>query len=178
MQLYVTRHGQTNGNIEKILDGCRRDIPLNDTGIAQANKAKELLKDIKFDLIICSPLIRTKQTMEIINIHNAPVIYESKILERDCGEYTGKSFDSLNRELYWNYYDTTIYQEVENIKDFLKRIYNYIDYIKQEYPNKTILIVTHGGVSKAIQCYFNGIPEDGNLFNIGLDNCKIAKYTL
>ena len=108
------------------MDGSKRDIPLNEKGISQAEITRELLKDIKFDLIICSPLIRTKQTMEIINVHNAPVIYEQRVIERDCGEFTGKSFDSLDRDLYWNYNDTTKYKEAETIKDFFKRIYDYL----------------------------------------------------
>ena len=128
MELYITRHGQTNGNVERIMDGCKRNIPLNKMGKSQAETTRDLLKDTKFDLIICSPLLRTKQTMEIINIYNAPVIYESRVIERDCGEFTGKSFDSLDRDLYWNYNDTTKYKEAENIKDFFKRIYDYLDY--------------------------------------------------
>ena len=121
MELYVVRHGQTNGNIEKVLDGCKRDIPLNDTGLMQANSAKDTLKDVKFDIIICSPLIRTKQTMDIINVNNIPVIYESKVIERDCGEFTGKSFESLDRDLYWNYHDKTIYEKAESLEKFFKR---------------------------------------------------------
>lgn len=178
MELYVTRHGQTNGNVERIMDGCKRDIPLNEKGISQAEMTRELLKNTKFDLIICSPLIRTKQTMEIINVNNFPVIYEPRVLERDCGEFTGKSFDGLDRDLYWNYNDTTKYKEAESIKDFFKRIYDYLDYIKEVYKDKTILIVSHGGVSKAINCYFNGIPADGNLQNLELKNCEVAKYIL
>ena len=178
MELYITRHGQTNGNVERIMDGSKRDIPLNEKGISQAEITRELLKNIKFDLIICSPLIRTKQTMEIININNFPVIYESRVLERDCGEFTGKSFDSLDRDLYWNYNDATKYKEAESIKAFFKRIYDYLDYIKEEYKDKTILIVSHGGVSKAINCYFNGIPTDGNLQNLELKNCEVVKYIL
>lgn len=178
MELYVVRHGQTNGNIEKVLDGCKRDIPLNDTGLMQANSAKDTLKDVKFDIIICSPLIRTKQTMDIINVNNIPVIYESKVIERDCGEFTGKSYDSIDWDLYWNYNDETQYLEAEKIKDFFKRIYDYLDYIKELYSDKTVLMVTHGGVSKAINCYFNGIPADGDLQDVGLGNCEIAKYTI
>lgn len=178
MELYVTRHGQTNGNVERIMDGSKRDIPLNEIGISQAQKTSEELKDTCFDLIICSPLTRTRQTMEIINTNNTPVIYDDRIIERDCGEFTGKSFDCLNRDLYWNYHDTTIYESAENIKDFFQRIYDYLNYIKEEYRDKRVLIVTHGGVSKAIHCYFNGIPEDGNLQNTGLNNCEVVKYTL
>ena len=69
MELYITRHGQTDGNVYKIMDGIR-DIDLNEKGIEQAKKTRDNLKDVKFDLIICSPLIRTKHTMEIININN------------------------------------------------------------------------------------------------------------
>jgi broad specificity phosphatase PhoE len=177
MELYVVRHGETDGNVNRIMDG-QRDIPINENGEMQAHVAKEQLKDIKFDIIICSPLIRTRQTMGIINIHNYPVIYEKRILERDCGEFMGKSFDSLDRDLYWNYLDETKYEKAENIKDFFKRIFDYVDDIKKEYANKRVLIVTHGGVSKAIHCYFNGIPEDGCLRHIGLGNCEVAKYSL
>lgn len=99
MNLYITRHGQTDGNLYRIMDGVR-DIELNKEGIKQANITKEMLKDVKFDLIICSPLIRTKHTMEIININNVPVIYDERIIESDCGEFTGKSFDSLDRDIY------------------------------------------------------------------------------
>ena len=108
MNLYVTRHGQTDGNLYRIMDGIR-DIDLNEKGIKQANNTQELLKDVEFDLIICSPLTRTKHTMEIININKAPVVYDERIIERDCGEFTGKSFDSLDRDWYWNYNNKTIY---------------------------------------------------------------------
>lgn len=62
MKLYVVRHGQTDGNVNKIVDGVR-DIGLNDNGIEQAKTTRDNLKDIDFDLIICSPLLRTKHTM-------------------------------------------------------------------------------------------------------------------
>ena len=178
MNLYIVRHGQTNGNIERIMDGCRRDIPLNETGTQQAIKARENIKDINFDLVICSPLIRTRQTMELITENRFPVIYEKEILERDCGEFTGKSFDSLDRDLYWNYNDTTQYESAENIKDFFKRIHNYLDNLKSKYKEKTILLVTHGGVTKAIDCYFQGIPSDGSLKNVGLGNCEIKHFSI
>ena len=95
MDLYIVRHGQTDGNVNKIMDGVR-DIDLNENGIEQAKVTRDNLKDIKFDLVICSPLSRTKHTMEIININNYPVIFDDRIKERDCGEFTGKGFESLD----------------------------------------------------------------------------------
>jgi len=177
MNLYVTRHGQTDGNLYRIMDGIR-DIDLNEEGIKQANTTQKLLKDVKFDLIICSPLTRTKHTMEIININKAPVVYDARIIERDCGEFTGKGFDSLDRDWYWNYNNKTIYEKAESMDTLFKRVYEFLDDIKEKHKDKTILLVTHSGVTKVINCYFNGIPEDGNLQILGLKNCEVKMYDL
>ena len=64
--IYLTRHGQTDWNVQKKVMG-RCDEPLNEKGREQANQTKELLSNINFDLIICSPLLRAKQTAQIIN---------------------------------------------------------------------------------------------------------------
>ena len=177
MNLYITRHGQIDGNINKIMDGIR-NIDLNETGIEQAKATRDALKDTKFDLIICSPLSRTKHTMEIININNYPVIFDDRIKERDCGEFTGKSFESLDRDLYWNYYDTTKCEGAESIEHLFNRVYGFLDEIKEKYKDKTILLVTHEGITKTINCYFNGVPKDGNLQTLGLKNCEVKKYIL
>lgn len=177
MKLYITRHGQTDGNLYKVMDGIR-DIDLNEKGKEQACITRDNLKDKKIDLIICSPLTRTKHTMEIININNIPVIYDNRIVERDCGEFTGKSFDSLDRDLYWNYYDKTNYEKAENLKDFFKRVYDFLDEIKEKYKDINVLLVTHGGVSKVINCYFNGVPKDGNLQVLEIDNCEVKEYNI
>ena len=177
MEIYVVRHGQTDSNIKKVIDGCK-EVPLNETGKQQAILARKHIEGIKFDTILCSPLSRTKETMELLTENKFPVIFEKQLLERDCGELVGKSFEEINLDKYWNYYDDRTFEKVETIQNFFKRIYTFINNIKEQYKNKTILLVTHGGVSKAIDCYFNGIPADGNLKNIGLNNCEVRKYTI
>lgn len=178
MKIYVVRHGQTSGNVERIMDGCRRDIPLNETGLEQARIARDQLKGVNLDMIICSPLIRTRQTADILNINNAPIVYDDRLLERDCGEFTGNSFDCLDLDVYWNYYDTTKYESVEPLPRFMERVYDYLDYLKEVYSEKTIMLVTHGGVSMAIHSYVNGIPSDGCLRKVFLKNCEIAMYEI
>lgn len=83
MNLYIVRHGQTDSNVYKIMDGVR-DSDLNETGIEQAKLTRDEMKNIKFYLIICSPLSRTKHTMKIINVNNYPVIFGDRIKGRDC----------------------------------------------------------------------------------------------
>ncbi len=68
MKLFVVRHGETDWNVERRLQG-QTDIELNENGIRQANKLKQDLndKDCNIDLIISSPLKRAKKTAEIIS---------------------------------------------------------------------------------------------------------------
>ena len=63
--LYIMRHGKTDWNAKHKLQG-RTDIPLNEEGIQMAEQAKEKYKDVNFDICYCSPLVRPKQTAEIV----------------------------------------------------------------------------------------------------------------
>ena len=65
MKFYVTRHGQTAWNRENIVCGST-DIPLDETGEAQARRTGELLRDTPLDRVICSPLLRARQTARLI----------------------------------------------------------------------------------------------------------------
>lgn len=174
MKIYVVRHGQTNIN-ELGYHGTEND-DLTDLGISEAKELANKLKNINFDLIICSPMIRTKHTCEILNVNKIPVIYDDRIKERNAGNLSGKSRENENREEYWNYYSTIQYGTSENIKDFFERVYDFLDELKtKEY--KSVLIVTHGGVSKAFNGYFYGI-KDGKFLKRGLKNCEIKVYEL
>ena len=70
MKIYVTRHGQTELNAKKLMQG-RSDNPLNDTGREQARAAREKIGNIKFDALYSSPLSRAVETASIIG--NVPV---------------------------------------------------------------------------------------------------------
>ncbi len=177
MNIYVTRHGQTDNNIKMIMNG-KSNIDINQKGISQAMQARDILSKMHIDLIFCSPLTRTKHTMQIINQNNIPVIFDNRIVERDCGEFAGYPYSQVDARIYWNYNDKTNYIKVEKISELFKRVYSFLDEIKEKYYNKSILIITHKGTSKAIQCYFEGIPQNGDLSNLGLNNCEIKKYAI
>ena len=177
MEILITRHGQTDWNVQEKLQG-KADIELNQTGIEQAKIAKNKLENEKIDLIICSPLKRAKQTAEIINEgRNIPLIIDDRIAERDFGEFEGKNKSKFSFEDFWSYKKAENYEKAEKIQDFFERIYNFLDDIKEKYKDKRILIVAHGGVSIPFRCYFEGIPDIENLTGLGLDNCEIGKYT-
>ena len=175
MKIYVTRHGQTDWNVQGKTQG-RADIELNEVGINQAKQTREELKNVDIDLIICSPLKRAKKTAEIINEgRNIPIIFDDQIMERDFGEFEG---EKIKFDEFWDYNAHPRYEKAETIQEIISRISNFLDKIKEEYKDKNILIVTHGGVSIAINCYFKGIPEDGKLINYCLHNCEVQEFEI
>ena len=178
MAIYMTRHGQTDWNVQKRVQG-KADIELNEKGIEQAQLTSKKFKDIEIDLIICSPLKRAKQTAEIINrVTKCRIIYEDGVSERDFGEFEGKNKENFDFNGYWSYKKNYKYEKAENIREFFDRIYRTLDEIIKKYKDKNILIVSHGGVSIPVNCYFNEIPEDDNLLERALHNCEIVKYNI
>lgn len=177
--IYITRHGQTDWNVEKKVMG-RFDEPLNINGIKQATETKNNLVNKDIDLIICSPLQRAKQTANIINEgRNIRVVYDDRIIERDFGEFEGMKRDDFDFDGYWNYYKNEQYQKAENIQLFFERVYNFLDDITKNYRDKNILLVTHGGVSIPVACYFNKKIPTGSLIVAGLalGNCQVLSYS-
>lgn len=174
----VIRHGQTNWNLEeKVMGRCNE--PLNEKGIEQAYITKEKLKDYDIDLIICSPLERAKQTAQVINQdRNINIIFDDRIIERDFGEFEGLHYDEYDNLNLWDYYKNIQYEKAECMKEFFDRVYSFCEDIKVKYTNLNILIVTHGGVSVALNCYYNNNIPSGSLSNIGLflKNCEVANY--
>lgn len=155
----------------------KADIELNRTGIRQAEETATKLKNINIDIIICSPLKRARQTADIINAEkNLSVIIDDRISERDFGEFEGIPNTDFNFNAFWSYNQNLKYDKAENIKDFFNRVYAFLDDIREKYKGKRILIVSHGGISIPIKCYFNGIPDIGTLLPLCIDNCEIAKF--
>ena len=180
MKILITRHGQTNWNVQKKVMG-RCDEPLNEKGLEQAEETRNELLDKSIDLIICSPLKRAKQTAEVINRNrNIPVIYDDRIIERDFGEFEGVERKDFDFHGYWNYYKNDKYERAENIQEFFKRVYDFLDDIINKYSDKNILIVAHGGISIPVSCYFNKNIPEGSLVDAGLvlGNCQVASYDI
>ncbi len=176
MEVYIVRHGQILSNLLKRHTNPFEDLTEN--GIKQAKELSEMIKNINFDIIYVSPYLRARHTAEILNTNNTKIIIDERLIERNCGKISGQPVeDNAYRMDYWNYFSTKEHESAENIKTFFERIYSFLDELKTRNYDK-VLVVAHSGVSKAFYGYFNGIPEDGNFFDLGLKNCEIKKYIL
>ena len=175
MNIYIVRHGQTDWNIQDLVQGST-DIELNTLGIEQANQVAEQLKNINFSVIYASPLTRTINTAKIINkYHNIDIITEKRIIERCFGNFEGTN-GLKNKFDYWDYELNLDDNNVESVKILFKRIRDFLLEIYELYKDTdtNILIVTHGGTAIAINAIINNITS--NLFSLGIKNCEVKVF--
>lgn len=91
MKLYIIRHGETEWNVQKRLQGVS-DTNLNEKGIEMAKQTAEALKEIPFACCFTSPLKRAKDTaMYILRDRQVPVYEDARIREISFGEWEGLS---------------------------------------------------------------------------------------
>ncbi|MBS3678723.1 histidine phosphatase family protein [Ornithinibacillus massiliensis] len=139
--IYLVRHGETNWNAEKRMQG-QTDIPLNDKGEQQATLCGAALKPEDYDVVISSQLQRAKRTAEIINQYlELPFEVMEDFAERHFGDAEGLTFDERN-ELYPDHE----YPNQEELEAFSTRVMNGLEKVRQKHPNKRVLLVAHGAV--------------------------------
>jgi len=89
--LVIVRHGVTDWNAEERLQG-HIDIPLNEDGIRQARSLRDSLAPFQFDAVYSSPLLRAKQTVEIV-AEDRDISYDWRIAEINHGIWQGMTKD-------------------------------------------------------------------------------------
>lgn len=174
MALYYVRHGETSWNALHKIQG-RMDIPLSKTGKEQAKELKEILKDIHFDMVFSSPLLRAYETASIIvEDRNLNIIRDDRLLEMNYGDCEG--MDHSRKELVVQRgMFASRYPNGESYMDVAKRVYSFLDEIKEKYRDKDILIVAHYGVGRILNSYFYSMTNEEFIgFKIG--NCTYRKY--
>ena len=97
--LYIMRHGKTDWNIQHKLQG-RTDIPLNEEGRQMAKQAREDYLNIPIDICYCSPLIRARETAELVlQGRNIPILYDDRLIEMGFGIYEGTAHGAMNSSI-------------------------------------------------------------------------------
>ena len=180
MTLYLVRHGKSQYNAVKRYTGST-DVPLSEEGVKQARETALLLKDIWFDVIVSSPLVRAKTTAETIAEYHpgVPIVFNENLRERFFGDLEGKEYTDRS------YIDFICLPENvdkapdngEPIAEFDRRVKKALGEIHAEYHDKTVLVVAHGMVSRMINRTINNIPF-GEANKFLLANCEYIKYEL
>ncbi len=178
-RLYVLRHGETDWNVQKRLQG-RTDTSLNDQGRAQAHRhgiklAKELHaafpepllfeKEIKTWSFVSSPLKRCRETMEIVlsafDLSSHSYEIDDRLIEISFGEWEGKSWSELRDSdplLVQARFDdpwVNCAQGAETYAELEKRVLNW----HSSLLHKTIA-VTHSGPTRVVRRFLSQLPKE------------------
>ncbi len=180
MNIYYIRHGETDYNLLRRVQGCI-NIPLNDTGISQAKEASLKLKDIDFDAVFCSPLTRTQQTAKhALGDREYELKLDARLAERNYALYEGLNYDVLrmtNHDFYRSYTEMNYSSGgIETLSSMVDRIRSFFDELKEK-KFENVLIVSHGGIGRVIYATL-GKKRFEEAVKLTINNCEIIKYVL
>ncbi len=178
MKIYSTRHGQTAYNKQEIILGTT-DIDLDETGEKQAQELAEKINELgNIDLMIVSPMKRAMRTARAVSDKcGISMIVDERLREWDYGEYEGKSrFTEGFAENKINF-GVRMGKSGESLLQLSHRVYAALDDIISRYRDKNVLIVSHGGICRVIETYFNDMTTD-EFANWFMDNCGLIEYNV
>lgn len=184
MIVYLIRHGETDLNKEKRLQG-QTDIPLNEYGRHLAEITGRALAEVCFDSVFSSPLNRAVETAEIIVGNRTCRFYmDSRIQEISFGEYEGLCYGAEGFNIpdpnFMHFFNApelyTTPPKGENFKDIITRTGAFWRELaaNPEYEDKTILVSTHGCALKALLANICG-TEIKDFWGTGVHrNCAVT----
>lgn len=154
--LAFVRHGQTDWNAQGLFQGST-DIPLNDTGRAQARDAEAMLEQWSWDAIVSSPLVRARETARIVAEHlGLPLgpAYD-ELVERDYGPLEGTpALEGMQR------WPDRRYPGAEPLDEVVARCLRGLARIDADYPGQNVVVVCHGTIMKYTLIHLTGHPVD------------------
>ena len=178
MRLLLIRHGETEWNhLNKVLG--RTDIPLDETGLAQAEALGKRLSSERIDALYASPLSRCMQTAgEVLKRQSTcqEVIADERLMEMNFGIYEGVSRDDEAYQASKREYFAR-HPEGESYLDVALRAIPFIKEVIERHaddPNATIAVVTHGGIARVITSYFEDMDNE-SFAEFAMPNCGVRE---
>lgn len=165
MRLLLVRHGETDANKDGLALG-RLDVPLNETGLRQAEALGEALAAEPTVAIYSSPLSRTLKTAEAIAAHHTVgVTVEPGLIEMDVGEIDGIPFSQV-RETHADFLAKWMSEEGpthampggETLTAVADRAWNTLERVARSHENETVVAVTHNFVILTLLASVMEIP--------------------
>lgn len=173
MKILVVRHGETDWNNNNLVLG-RNDVALNETGIGQAQKLRDNFPS-EIDRVFASPLKRAATTASIAcEGKDLDIQYDDRLIEMDFGSFEGvdrgdPTYNNKKKEYFIKYPEGESYLRVA------QRVYNFLDEVIEKYSDENIMLVTHNGICRVINSYFNGLSNE-EFSKYGVNNCEVTEY--
>jgi 2,3-bisphosphoglycerate-dependent phosphoglycerate mutase len=189
--IYLVRHGQTEWNAERRLQG-RIDVPLNETGLAQAEMVAGEFAGHQLDAIYSSPLVRAMHTARIINTpHGHEIQTHEALTEASYGPLEGIKIDDYHRQCSEHiayFFQMSLQErvhfkiapEAESYFEVYERVYPVLQQLSNKHQGQKILVVTHGGLMRAVFSMMAGVDvreikiENGGYMVLAGDGAAIS----
>jgi probable phosphoglycerate mutase len=179
VRIILVRHGQTEWNRNERFRG-RADIPLNQTGLEQAEATgKWIAARWKPVAIYSSPLSRAMQTAQATARHfNLPVHPLPGLIDIDYGEWQGLSTEEARerwKEQVDNWYhhpEKAVIPSGETLQDLRSRLMSTLNEVCEKHPKDTIMLVGHTVVNRILLLGILGLGND-RFWRIRQDTCAI-----
>ncbi|MBD2727240.1 histidine phosphatase family protein [Nostoc sp. FACHB-892] len=183
IRLLLVRHGETEWNRQTRFQG-QIDVPLNDNGRQQSQKAGEFLKEVAIDFAVSSTMLRPKETAEIIlkQHPNVKLDLQAGLREISHGLWEGKLETEIEQEFpgelqRWRLVPTQVQMpEGENLQEVWERsVAAWQSIVEAAVTNqfKTVLVVAHDATNKTLLCHILGLPLE-NFWNFRQGNGAVS----
>lgn len=172
MRLYLIRHTSL-----QILSGIcygQSDIDVAASFVDELNKLKTQLADIEFDAIFTSPLQRCAKLAHALNL-GEPVM-DHRLIELNFGDWEMSAWDDIPREIFddWAYdYANKAPPNGETFSQLQQRGLYFLKEILQQHAGQNIVVVTHGGMIRALLAHVLNMPLKG-LFRFSIDHSSVT----
>ena len=175
-RLILVRHGESELNRDGIFYGWM-DPALTEKGKKQAQDARSILEDLHYDEIYTSDLIRARETAEILNHRELPLIETQELRELNFGIFEGLKYEEIlkkypEEELLWREkWQDYNYETGESVRELQKRAVEFLERSHNE--EKDILVVAHWGVINCVLSHYLTGGLEG-YWKFATDNCGIT----
>ena len=183
LEIILVRHGETDWNSGEIFRG-QADVPLNKTGLKQAEKLGEYLSGEKISVIYTSPLQRAVKTAEAIAARQGQEVTVTENLnDINCGEWQGKSVNEVKEEypdIYQDWLDTPEQVRIpggESLEEVRCRVMPFLEDAVTRCREGRIALVSHRVVNKVLICNMLGLGNS-SFWSIKLDTGGITRFQL
>jgi broad specificity phosphatase PhoE len=155
MRLILIRHGETDWNTEKRIQGSQ-DIPLNSRGERQVEEIAAFFADSRlfvFSRVVTSPLQRAKQSALICSQYiDIPCEVVPEFRERHFGKLEGVPLEEVRTKYQISDLEkvSDAKYEMEPLASVKSRVQHGLKRLQANYQQETILLVTHGSIIKLI----------------------------
>ena len=180
--IVLVRHGQTEFNRTDRFRG-RIDVPLNETGRWQAERAAAAIRErFRISAIYSSPLSRAMQTAEAIGrASNVDVQSLPGILDFCYGEWEGRAVAEVEQTCPEQYrlFVTAPHRATipggESLRSFRRRLASSAEYIAAAHQSETVVLVGHRMVCRVLACYLLGL-RNADLPRVDMDTASISLF--